>query len=65
VGILESWLLAAAVVHEGALHRFGVVERYGVKEFGWLLRPIHVNAILHKIVNIEEPEFVDELPVSP
>ena len=41
-----------------------MVERGGVKEFGWLLRPIHVNAILHKMVNIEELEFIDELPVS-
>ena len=32
VGILESGLLPAAIVLEGALHRVGVVERGGVEE---------------------------------
>ena len=62
--ILETGLLAAAIVHERTLHCLGVVKRGGVKERWWLFRAVHVDAVDLLMLDVEQLELINELPVA-
>ena len=64
VWVLETWLLPAPIVFEGALYSLGSVERGGVDESRRLLCVVHVDAVDLLVLDVEELEFVNELPVS-
>ena len=65
VGILEAWLFSAAVVHERTKDGIWMVERGGVDgNNGDCSLPYHVGAVDFLVLDVEELEFVNELPVS-
>ena len=63
--VLETGFLSAAIVCQGAQYGLGVIERSGMKERRLSFSAINVGAIDLLMLDVEELELINELPVAP